>query len=425
MNLGAIEQNIISILLNHPELILKTRLDTRYFDQHAAIIEKIGIVTSKGITCDFVALMAELGDDHKMIADVGWICRNAIGAAANLDYYLDVLKSHFVKTSIREVVRVAYHKLGEPEVNADDVVGEIISTALLSSELDGRRHNYTVKEALRAFMDTLELAYDNADTGGLGLKTGINTLDDTLGGMHPTDLIVVGGRPGSGKTAFGMGVQLAVMKSGKRCGMFSTEMPHQQVMARMVSSDTGIPSTRIRAGRIHEHEWALITAVTSRLIELDLRICDKPAITISEIAMQSRAWAATGGIDFILIDHLTRVRPDKPGLNRNQEVGEIARGLKDIARNLDIPVMVLAQLKRENTRAKGKRPEMAHLRDSGIIEEEADQIVLLYRPDEETGGGDEIIIDKNRHGECGIVLASFDGATTSWGGRGFYSEDYE
>jgi len=145
-----------------------------------------------------------------------------------------------------------------------------------------------------------------------------------------------------------------------------------------------------------------------------LRICDKPAITIGELSMQARAWAADGGIDFIAVDYLTRIHPDKAGFNRNLDVGLIVTGLKNLARNLNIPVMVLAQLNRQSENRKDKRPIMSDLRDSGLIEQEANQIIMLYRPEEDEGGSPELILEKNRHGECGIVRVDFEPSTMCW-----------
>ncbi|WKJ91343.1 DnaB-like helicase C-terminal domain-containing protein [Methylomonas montana] len=142
----------------------------------------------------------------------------------------------------------------------------------------------------------------------------------------------------------------------------------------------------------------------NRVAHLNFRIFDKPAVTIADVALQAKAWAIDGGLDFIVVDYLTRVKPVKSSGNQTLDVGEVATGLKNIARQINIPVMALAQLNRASTKRTDKRPNMADLRDSGVIEQEADQILLLHRDDEDDNAPAEVIVDKNRHGEVAIRI---------------------
>jgi replicative DNA helicase len=280
-----------------------------------------------------------------------------------------------------------------------------------ATSTEGKAHNYTSKEAMTVFIDKLTEIHDAKDSGGIGLKTGINDLDNVLGGLQPSDMTIVGARPGVGKTAFAISILHSLAKKGKRVGFFSTEMAVFQVMGRLASLEGNIPAAKLRHADLDDLDFARLSNATNSITGMDFRICDKPAITVGELAMQARAWQADGGIDFIAVDYLTRLHPDKPSQNQVQDVGNIATALKNLARNLNIPVMVLAQLNRGSTNRADKTPVMSDLRDSGVIEQEADQIIMLYRPEE---GAAEVIVDKNRHGECGVVRCIFEPNTMHW-----------
>jgi replicative DNA helicase len=225
-------------------------------------------------------------------------------------------------------------------------------------------------------------------------------------------MVVVGARPGVGKTSYAASVLLNIAKAGKRVGFVSSEMSASQVMLRLTALESDIAGHKLRDADLDELDWSRLTATTSRLAALNVRIYDKPAITSADVMMQCKAWMIDGGIDFVVIDYLTRIKSVKSIGNQNLDVGEVVTTMKNIARTLNIPVMVLAQLNRD---AANRRPVMSDLRDSGIIEQEADQILMLYRDKDDELAPAEIIIEKNRHGEsmC-IVQCHFDRKTMRW-----------
>lgn len=264
---------------------------------------------------------------------------------------------------------------------------------------------------MAVFVDRISEIYEAKDEDSLGIKTGIDTLDEVLGGIHPSDMMIVGARPGVGKTAFALSIMRNIAKTGKRVGFFSTEMSVFQVMSRLTSLESGILANKLRKADLAEEDWPRLTIATQNIAGLNFRVCDKPSITIGELMMQSRAWMADGGIDFIAVDYLTRLQPDKQRENQTLSVGEIVTSLKNLARILNIPVVVLAQLNRGSEKRADRTPVMADLRDSGVIEQEADQIIMLYRPED---GAPEVIVEKNRHGECGSVRCLFEPSTMHW-----------
>lgn len=411
-----IEEIIVSVLLNSPEKILTAQIESRWFGKHRRIIEVMQSLAAKGVTVDAFSVADEFGSDGTMLAVIVDIQRNVFGSKHNFDKYVTDLRGLFESRIILEALHKAQKDITNHE-SPSSVLSGLISESMKLVNTDGKKFNYNAKESMRCFVEKLEEIYDAKETGGTGLKTGIHALDKSMGGMQPSDLTVVGARPGVGKTAFAVSVLRNVAKSGKKVGFFSTEMSVFQVMSRFTSMEANINAHKLRHADLDELDYARITAATSVITTLNLRICDKPSITVGELAMQARAWAADGGIDIVVVDYLTRLHIDKPTGNQNLDVGVIVTELKNIARNLNIPVMVLAQLNRQISNRKDKLPIMSDLRDSGIIEQEADQILMLYRPDEEEekeGKTPMVILEKNRHGECGIVRCDFEPSTMCW-----------
>lgn len=410
---NTIEEIIVSILLNEPEIVLTAHLEPRWFGKHRRIIEVMQSLAAKGVTVDAFSVADALGGDGEVLARIVEIQINVFGAKSNFQGYVNSLREIFELRVIDDALKKAQQEIINLEPPST-VLSCLIAESMKLVSAEGKKSNYNAKEALNVFITKLDEIYDAKDTGGTGLKTGITALDNSMGGMHPSDMAIVGARPGVGKTAFAVSVMRNVAKQGKRVGFFSTEMSVFQVMSRFASMEANIDAHKLRQADLNELDFSRISAATSTIMELNLRICDKPAITISELSMQARAWAADGGIDFIVVDYLTRIHPDKAGFNQNLDIGLIVTELKNLARNLNIPVMVLAQLNRQSAGRKDKRPIASDLRDSGLIEQEADQIIMLYRPDEEEGGSPELILEKNRHGECGIVRVDFEPSTMHW-----------
>lgn len=410
-----LEEAIINILLNYPDMVLKMHVEPRWFTTHRRIIEIMVNLAASGTTIDAFSVSDALGGDLALVVSLQ---KEAFGAKSNYQSYLDGLQKLFEEKEIKALIAKSYHSLGT-ENSAADVLASLISGSIAISSVGGKSASYTAKEAMSVFINKLDEIYEARDAGGTGLKVGIAALDEAMGGMHPSDMAIVGARPGVGKTAFSVSVMRNVAKQGKRVGFFSTEMSVFQVMSRFASMESNINAHKLRQADLDDQDFARLTAATATIAGLNMRICDKPAITIGELSMQARAWAADGGLDFIAVDYLTRLHPDKVGFNQNLDVGLIVTGLKNLARNLNIPVMVLAQLNRSSAQRKDKRPVMSDLRDSGIIEQEADQILMLYRPDEADDADDDIkgpqiVIEKNRHGSTGIVRCDFEPSTMCW-----------
>lgn len=402
------EQKLIGLILMKPDLILSAPLEARWFQRNYRVIEAMLSLVGQGINIDIFTVSKEMGG--KGLNELIDYQKNSFCNPKNYNLYIDELRSNFEARIVRTSVESALSSLdrgGKPT----EVLNSLISTSMKSITPDSKNFNYTTREALGLFIDEITEIYDSKDSKHIGIQTGIKDLDSVLGGLHSSDMLIVGARPAAGKTAFALSIMRNVAKKYTKVGFFSTEMAVKQVMGRLTSLETKIPASKFRTGDLSEEDFPKLTLATQNILNMNMRICDKPSITISEIVMQSRAWMADGGIDFIAVDYLTRIHPDKSRNNQTLDIGDIVTGLKNLARTLNIPVMVLAQLNRGSENRSDNTPRMSDLRDSGVIEQEADQIMLLHRPDDQPA---EVIIDKNRHGATGVVRCNFDPATMEW-----------
>lgn len=272
-------------------------------------------------------------------------------------------------------------------------------------------------EPIRAGMSSLyDLTMQYHANGGqaTGLPTGFVDLDRLLDGLHRSDLIVLAGRPGMGKSALEGAIALHVAKNGKRVARFNLEMPAVQSWQRMVSIETGIPLKRLRRGQLNENEIPLFAETVGRLSEYKMWLDDTPALTPTQLAARCRRLYAECGLDLITVDHLQLMAGDGTAGNRTQEVGQISRALKALAKNLDVPVLALAQLSRSCEMRADKRPQLSDLRDSGEIEQDSDVVMFMYRDEyynrdaSDRPNVAEVNIAKHRNGELGSVDLYFD-----------------
>ena len=402
------ERQVIGILLMQPEKVLSELLEPRWFEKYYRVVEAMLSLSAKGVSVDVFSVSKEM--NGKGLAALIEIQKDSWASEKNYSLYLKDVRTSFEARVIKKSVENALREL-EDGSKPSQVIAMLIEESIKSSTTDGKSFNYTSREAMAVFVDRISEIYEAKDEDSLGIKTGIDTLDEVLGGIHPSDMMIVGARPGVGKTAFALSIMRNIAKTGKRVGFFSTEMSVFQVMSRLTSLESGILANKLRKADLAEEDWPRLTMATQNIAGLNFRVCDKPSITIGELMMQSRAWMADGGIDFIAVDYLTRLQPDKQRENQTLSVGEIVTSLKNLARILNIPVVVLAQLNRGSEKRADRTPVMADLRDSGVIEQEADQIIMLYRPED---GAPEVIVEKNRHGECGSVRCLFEPSTMHW-----------
>jgi replicative DNA helicase len=254
-----------------------------------------------------------------------------------------------------------------------------------------------------------------------GIATGFDDLDNKTAGFQPSDLIIVAGRPSMGKSALAVNMaEHAAMEGEGAVLIFSMEMPSEQIVMRMLSSLGRIDQTRMRTGDMHEDDWPRFTSAVSQLKDKKLYIDDTPALTPNDVRTRARRVAReSGGLGLIIVDYLQLMRGSGKPENRTNEISEISRSLKAIAKELRCPLIALSQLNRALENRTDKRPMMADLRESGAIEQDADVIIFIYRdevynPESEYKGTAEIIIGKQRNGPIGMCRLSFIGNLTKF-----------
>ena len=319
-----------------------------------------------------------------------------------------------------------------------------------------------VKSFAEATKDALEMAERALNSGGhlSGFTTGLDSLNAKIGGLHKSDLVIVAGRPGMGKSALGTNMAFAAARrfmrdteegiepeksAGAPAVLFSLEMSADQLATRILSEQSGITSENLRTGRISQHEFRDLARAAAELQSLPLYIDDTPGLTIAAMRTRARRLKRQKNIGLIVVDYLQLLSGSGRGGNENrvQEISEISRGLKQLAKELDVPVIGLSQLSRAVEQREDKRPMLSDLRESGSIEQDADIVLFIYRedyylkavepdypmPDEleklakyeawkekydPVAGRAEVIVAKQRHGSTGIVRVRFDGRTTKF-----------
>ena len=271
-----------------------------------------------------------------------------------------------------------------------------------------------IKESVRAAYQAMAERFRSGQTIS-GLPTGFCAVDELLGGLQPTDLIILAARPAMGKTAFALNIATyAAIVEKKRVAIFSLEMSTIQLAFRVMATYAGVSQGAIQSGRLTGDEMQRIQGTTERLSETPLFIIDTPALSPTEVRSRARALSSQGKVDLVVIDYLQLMQvPERKG-NRTDEIAQISRSLKGLAKELEAPVIALSQLNRSLESRPDKRPVMSDLRDSGSIEQDADQVIFLYRdeyynPKSKDVGLAEVIVGKNRSGPTGTAKLAFQG----------------
>ena len=394
-----------------------------YVDAHGYIYEAMDKLNIQGQPIDLLTVADELNKAKKLNKAGGAAflsgLTNRVASAANVEYHSRIiLQKHISRKIIHICARTitrAYEETTDP-LKMLDGINEVVFS--LQNEIAVRAiHNLVdiIPAMKKRFID-LRLRSE----GMVGVSSGLKSIDRVTGGWQNTDLIIICARPGMGKTAFAMSmVRHMIVESKKKVAFFSLEMSDTQLVDRLISGITGISSRRIRDPKsLSEGEADLYLNTADSLVKYNLFIDDTPGIRITELKGKARELMEEEGIDIIFVDYLQLMRGTRGTKNREQVIGEISRGLKGLAKELDIPVIALAQLSRETERRGGNRkPQLADLRESGSIEQDADFVGGLYRPEyygidkdangQPLNGYSELIIMKHRNGPTTTVLMKY------------------
>ncbi|WP_231490748.1 replicative DNA helicase [Pedobacter sp. Leaf170] len=401
-----------------------------YHEAHQKIFAAIHMLFEKSKPVDILTVTSELRQmgTLEMVGGAYYITNltNRVASAANIEFHARIISQKYIQ---RELIRISTDIITnayEDTTDIFDLLDHAEKGLFDIAQNNLRRDTQKMDDIIKQSLATLEELRTKTD-GLTGVPTGFTGLDRITGGWQKQDLVIIAARPAMGKTAFVLTcARNATVDFAKPTVVFSLEMSSVQLVNRLISGEAEIEQEKIRKGNLQEWEWQQLHSKIGRLTEAPLLIDDTPALNIFEFRAKCRRLKSQYDIQLVIVDYLQLMHGKgeggKGGGNREQEIGSISRALKSVAKELDVPVLALSQLSRaveSRPGLQGKRPMLSDLRESGSIEQDADMVLFLYRPEyygiteDEQGrsqaGIGEVIIAKHRNGETGIVPLRFVG----------------
>ena len=391
-----------------------------YLEEHRKIYSAMQAMYMSSKNIDVVTLIDELVRDGVYDASGGkdYIRQLAeiVPSTANVKDYAKIVSD---KSQLRELIRISDEISDEAYKEADEADKLVERAEARIYEVAERKENKNFIHIRQALMNVHQhlkaLKVNKEET--LGMQTGFRDLDGVLVGLGKSDLVLVGARPGMGKTSFALNLATnAAKRSDKAVCVFSLEMSAEQLVTRLLASEALVDSYHMRSGELSEEEWRSIAHASSELAECEILIDDTPGITVAGVMAKLRRVKNPG---LVVIDYLGLMQTERPIDNRVQAVSEISRNLKLLAKEFEVPVICCAQLSRGPESRTDKRPMLSDLRDSGAIEQDADIVMFLYRDEYYKENKDEqsvaeVIVSKNRHGAVGTVKMGWMGQYTKF-----------
>lgn len=398
--------------------------DDLYRQDHRLIFRAIGLLADKGNPHDVVTVSEWLDSNNELdnaggMSYLGMLAQNT-PSAVNIKAYAEIVRERSI---LRQLIRIgtdisetAYNTEGRESAEILDEAEQAVFD-IAEQGARGKRGFKSVKELLTDVVDRID-TLSTLENPITGVPTGFQDFDTMTSGLQDSDVIVVAGRPSMGKTTFAMNIaEYAAIKNKVPVAVFSMEMPGEQLVMRMLSSLGRIDQHKVRTGKLDDDDWTSLTSAMSILSDTPLFIDDTPALTPTDLRARARRIKREHGLGLIVIDYLQLMQVAGAKENRTNEISEISRGLKTLAKELSVPVIALSQLNRSLEQRPNKRPVMSDLRESGAIEQDADLIVFIYRDevyneDSPDKGVAEIIIGKQRNGPIGTTRLTFLGQFT-------------
>ncbi|PKR77413.1 replicative DNA helicase [Halalkalibacillus sediminis] len=415
------EQSVLGAVFLEPNAIVSAseilEADDFYRISHQRLFETMVRLTDKGEPIDLVTITTELSD-LQILDEVGGVSyltdiANSVPTAANIEYYARIVQE---KSMLRRIISAATNIVTntyEESEEVEDVLDYAEKTMLDVSQSKTSSKFRNIKDVLINVYDNIEQLHHH-DEDVTGVPTGYKDLDHITSGFQKNDLIIIAARPSVGKTAFALNIsQNVAVNAQENVAIFSLEMGAEQLVMRMLCAEGNIDAQRLRTGSLQSEDWGKLTMAMGSLSDAGIFIDDTPGVKVNEIRSKCRRLKQEQGIGMVMIDYLQLIQGSGNSReNRQQEVSEISRQLKALARELEVPVVALSQLSRGVEQRQDKRPMMSDLRESGSIEQDADIIGFLYRDDyyddeSENENIIEIIIAKQRNGPIGTVELAF------------------
>ena len=410
------EQSVLgSILLDKEAMISVSETlvpEDFYKEAHKVIYESMLKLYNSQSEIDLITLTDELRDQG-YLDDIGGIAyitslSTVVPTTSNIKYYVNIVKEKSISRQLisaaNDSINLGYDGSAKVEYVLENAEKKIFDISQERATNDFQPINQVISEAL----SMLEKLYEEKNDV-TGLTTGFRDLNKKINGLQRSDLLLIAARPAMGKTAFALNlVQNAALKGDASVAVFSLEMSKEQLVQRMIASQSTVELKKIKTGTLADNDWPRITDGMAILSGAKIHIDDTPGIKISELRSKCRKLKIEKGLDLVLIDYLQLMEGEGQNESRQQEIAKISRSLKILAKELDCPVVALSQLSRAPEQRADHRPMLSDLRESGSIEQDADIVMFLYRdeyynPDTEKKNIGEVIVAKNRHGETGTV----------------------
>jgi replicative DNA helicase len=408
--------------------------DAFYREAHRKIFGAIMALSERNEAADLITVTEELRrmGDLDAMGGASYVSSvlDSVSTSANVEYHSRLVLE---KAVLRRLINVST-QIVERSFDAEEASAEIVDWAEQQifgiTSLREKREFVPLKELLTHTFEVIQELYEEKRVV-TGVPTGFQDLDRMTAGFQPSDLIVIAGRPSMGKTSLALNIaENAAIRFKIPSAVFSLEMSREQLVQRLLCSEARVESHRLRTGYLKESEWPLLTDAAGRLAEAPIYIDDTPGISLMEMRAKSRRLKSKVDLGLIIVDYLQLARGYQNPENRQQEISQISRGLKALAKELNVPVVALSQLSRAVEQRESRRPVLSDLRESGAIEQDADLVMFIYReevykPDKEDAKGvAEVIIGKHRNGPTGVARLAFLDQYTRFESLARVEEDY-
>ena len=418
------EKSVLGALMLDKDAIIKVAdlLYSADFYQpaNAKIFEAIFRLFEKGEPIDILSVSKKLKDENQLI-EIGGSAYltdliNSVPTAAHISYYSKIVRQKKVLRDLITASSQITERVFDTSENTEDLLDDIEQKIFSISQKSRPQKFVAIKDELKAAYERIEKLHQG-ERGLRGVSTGFDELDNYLSGFQRSDLIILGARPSLGKTALCLDmVRSAAIKTKVPVGIFSLEMSRDQVIDRIIAAEAQVALWKLRTGRLSDDiDFEMIQAALDRLAQAPIFIDDTPSANIIQLRSMARRLQAEHGLGLLVVDYLQLISPRSNTDNMVQAMTEVSRGLKSLARELEVPVLAAAQLSRAVEQREVKIPRLADLRESGSIEQEADVVLFIYRKDKdksepslEEENTAEIIIAKHRNGPLATVQLKFD-----------------
>lgn len=422
------EQTVLaSCMIDHiavEKVVNLLSYDDFYYEANKEIYDSIKQIHLQNIPVDAVTVFEELKKRGKIDYVGGFeylatLTENII-TSKNVEAYCNIIRE---KSTLRKLIDASSEIIEKGYKENDDVqkIIELAESRIFAISQNRSINSFAeIKEVLMTVFNQLE---ERSKSGGglTGLTTGYTDLDRMTSGLQRSDLILLAARPSMGKTALALNIAMNAVKAGSSVALFSLEMSKEQYVQRIISMESMVDSTKLRTGDLNDEDWTRLINTMSLISNYNVYIDDTPSVSLFEMMSKCRRLKIEKGLDLIVVDYLQLMSDGGKNDNRQQEISNISRGLKAMARELNCPVMALSQLSRAPELRNDHRPIMSDLRESGAIEQDADVVMMLYRDEyyhkeeSERKGITDVIITKQRNGPVGTVELAWIGQYTKFG----------